>query len=937
MTMLAVDWINSQIAFQGIVHGLAISLIAVGVVLIYRATRIINFAVGSTGLVGATLLALLVGTYHVPFWVALVIALLAGLVFGGLIELSVIRRLRKSPRLVVLIATIGIAQLAQAIAIELPTSKLSEHYPQAISGSWTIAGVNVTGASLSIIVLVPITVVVLGLFLDRTMIGKTVKASASNPSVARLSTISPKLVSTMVWSIAAVISTMAVVLFAGQSSTAGSISALGPQTLSEGLAAAVIAGMVSIPRAVMASAAIGLVMTILDFNFLTVTGLDDAFLFGTVLVAVIFFGKERNEEGQAFSFLPKPQPIPLGLRSYWWARRIDTFGMVLLGIIAVLLPLLFTLPSRQQLFTAVLATAICALSLTLLTGWLGQLSLGQMAFGGLGALFAARLAFEGVPFWLTIPVSTVATALLAVVIGVTSLRVRGLYLAVVTFTFGLAAQQCFYYLRFLSGESPDGQSVNFFRGHLGPLTFVGQRAFYYAVLVILVIVILITSRMRNSSVGRSMKAIRDNETAASAFTLSPAWTKLRTFALGGALAGLGGSLLAGAYASVPFSNSLFLVNDSLVLVAIVVIGGLGSISGAVIGAAWAIGVPAVAPSNQVVELLTSSLGLLLILLYFPQGLNQLVYGIRDSFLAWADRRYGKQVVEERPAVKAVVKRRSLGEISPELAAITVSDLRVRFGGNVALDGVTLRAEQGKITGLIGANGAGKSTLMNAIGGFVSSQGSITLLGQEISASSPSERAKRGLGRTFQAATLFPDLTVRETLLIACESHERSGWVATTLGTPRARRTGRAANAHVDSIIGFLGLAGYQDHRIADLSTGTRRVVELGGLLALEATVLCLDEPTAGLAQRETEAFGPLIEEIRRELNASVLLIEHDMPLIMGISHKVFCLESGFVIAEGDPERIRQDARVIASYLGTDDRAIARSGAMGRPATGASAL
>jgi ABC-type branched-subunit amino acid transport system ATPase component len=215
--------------------------------------------------------------------------------------------------------------------------------------------------------------------------------------------------------------------------------------------------------------------------------------------------------------------------------------------------------------------------------------------------------------------------------------------------------------------------------------------------------------------------------------------------------------------------------------------------------------------------------------------------------------------------------------------------------------------------------------MNAVGGFVPSKGSVVLLGEEVAGRSPGYRASLGLGRTFQAATLFPELTVNETLLVALEAKGRAGMLSTALGLPRARRHNRAALAELSELVDFLGLGGYREHYISDLSTGTRRVVELAGLLALNAKVLCLDEPTAGLAQRETEAFGPLIRTIKKELAASVLLIEHDMPLIMGISERVYCLEAGRVIAEGAPAGVRDDPRVIASYLGTDERAIVRSG------------
>ena len=161
-------------------------------------------------------------------------------------------------------------------------------------------------------------------------------------------------------------------------------------------------------------------------------------------------------------------------------------------------------------------------------------------------------------------------------------------------------------------------------------------------------------------------------------------------------------------------------------------------------------------------------------------------------------------------------------------------------------------------GLIGTNGAGKSTLLNAIGGYVPARGTVELLGRDITSLGVSARAQRGLGRTFQTALLFPELTVRETIQVALEARGRTPFVATALALPSARRSERARRADADELISFLGLGRYADSYVVDLSTGTRRIVELANLLALDARVLCLDEPTSGLAQRETEKFGPLL-------------------------------------------------------------------------------
>ena len=366
--------------------------------LIYRATRIINFAVGAMGLVGAVTLSLLTIQYHVPFWAAFALALVIGLVFGAIMEIAVVRRLRTAPRVVVLVSTIGIAGLAQTIAVEIPApTDTSAHYPSAFGGTWNVGSVTIHGSDLSILILAPLAILALSWFLDRTTLGKTVAACATNPWLARLSAVSPKFVSTLVWTLAGGLATLSLVLIGGATSTAAALGNLGPQTLSEALAAAVIASFRSIRIAVLAAVAIGVMQSVLTFNYITVPGVTNVVLLIVVFVAVIFAKREDAESSQVFAFSPRVRPIPQRLRSIWWARNLNKAGLLGLGLLAVLLPLIVTQPSRQQLFTAVLAWAICASSLTVLTGWLGQLSLGQMAFAGLAALFAGSTGKPGCP------------------------------------------------------------------------------------------------------------------------------------------------------------------------------------------------------------------------------------------------------------------------------------------------------------------------------------------------------------------------------------------------------------------------------------------------------------------------------------------------------------------------------------------------------------
>ena len=451
-----------------------------------------------------------------------------------------------------------------------------------------------------------------------------------------------------------------------------------------------------------------------------------------------------------------------------------------------------------------------------------------------------------------------------------------------------------------------------------------QRTYYYLCLAFLALVIFFALRIRKSGVGRSMIAVRDNESAAAAFSISPTRVKLTAFGVGGAIAGLAGGLFAGLLVS--FQVDAFRVEESLRIVSIAVIGGLASVTGAVLGALWVIGLPALFSDSQEVALLTSGIGLLILLLYFPGGLVQILYSIRDGVYGLIARRMGDDAApttERAETVGALVT--SEREPPPEgVAALDLEDVSVSFGARRVVDGVSLEVGRDEIVGLIGANGAGKTTLMNAVGGYVPSSGDVSLYGTRLTGRSASSRARVGLGRAFQNADLFGDLTVRETVQTALEARATTRLVPTLLGTPGARRAERAKRSEADELIAFFGLGRYADRFVDELSTGTRRIVELACLVGVDARVLCLDEPTAGVAQRETEAFGPLIVRLREELGASLLVIEHDMPLIMSISDRVYCLEAGKVIAEGDPETVRNDPLVVASYLGTDERAIDRS-------------
>jgi branched-chain amino acid transport system ATP-binding protein len=279
------------------------------------------------------------------------------------------------------------------------------------------------------------------------------------------------------------------------------------------------------------------------------------------------------------------------------------------------------------------------------------------------------------------------------------------------------------------------------------------------------------------------------------------------------------------------------------------------------------------------------------------------------------------------AADSTAARTAPGPDAPK--ALEVIGLTKRFGGITAVDHVDLDLRAGEMLGLIGQNGAGKTTLFDCISGFLPiDSGRVLLAGEDITELAPYERAARGLGRSFQEARLFPSLTAEETLAVARERHLLSkGLVAAALGQPVSRDSEDDVAAKVAFLVELMGLGAFREKLTGELSTGSRRIVELAGLLASDPDVIVLDEPSGGVAQKESEALGPLLRRVQEVTGTSILVIEHDMPLLTGLCDRMIALELGAVIAEGTPAEVLDHPRVVESYLGTDATAIARSGAL----------
>lgn len=933
--LLALTYSN-DILFDALIQGLVYALVAFGLLLIYRATGVINFAHGQIGAFGGYIMGLLWVRYDIPYGLSLPLALASGLILGIAAELT-LRRLFTQPRLLLFVATLGLTQVIQLLQLRLPIAEeaaTSVTYPVLISGTWDVAGISVTGPQLTVLLIVPALMVFFGWLFQRSTFGMQVRATADNLPAAQLAGISVRAVSTKVWALAGLLASLSALLIAPlQGGSLATVNtALGPKLLLLSLTAAMVGRMKSFGWTLVG----GLLGGVIDRFLLTWSQTKDApigsniaVLFALLVVVLFTVGRSAAMREDAWQLTTKVRAARVELTRHPLYRGLTVAGSLVLVALVLIVPSMIDKPSRMLEFAAIPAYLIVALSVTVLTGWAGQLSLGQFGFVALGSYLTIYYA-KALPYGVGLAIAMAWGVVAAIIVGVPALRLRGLYLAVVTLGFGLAIRGWFIIADKVSSEGGGASKLDVDRADGIQLLFwkVQGRNFdgvYWFGWLMAAVCIVVVWRIRRTGIGRSIIAVRDNENSASAYTVAPARAKLLAFAISGAMAALAGGLLVLSAPNAQFKieGGMFDFDESLRVVAVAVVGGISSITGAVLGTFLIVALPIVFNGTKQVQLFASGVGMMVVLLYFPGGLISILHSARDNLLSWIARRTN-WTPPVRSTGAAVAQLGARSEAATQATPLATTDLVVNLGGRTIVDQVSLTVGPGEIVGLIGTNGAGKTTIMNAISGFVPSTGVVQLFGKDLSGMPAHRRARLGQGRAFQNARLFGSLTVRETLMVALEARQRSLLVPSMLALPPSPAMEGRKRREADEIISYLGLGRYADALMSELSTGTRRIVELGALIALDTKLMLLDEPTAGVAQRETEAFGPLIQTIRAELGAAILIIEHDMPMVMSISDRIYCLESGRVIAEGNPDSVRNNPAVIASYLGTDERAIQRS-------------
>jgi branched-chain amino acid transport system permease protein len=622
------------VILNGVLVGGRVALIALGIALVYRANRVVNFAQGDLGAVPASLAVLLIISTGVPYILAFFVGLAAAIVLGVLVETLIIRRFFRAPRLILTVATIGLAQLLVGAGLFLPqlfdgnfvTDRISPPFTANFSFGGTIFNAN----DIVTMIVVPTAFFALAFFMQRSSIGIAVRAAAERADRATTLGIPVKRLHTYVWVIATVLAFLAMFLRAGAVGLPiGSV--LGPSFLLQALAAAVIGRMEHFPTIAFAAIGLGIIDQAMTFQPGNNPAFNDAVLFVIILVALLVTQRPSANRVDADSVSTwqaarEVRPIPrelAGLPEVRYARW--ALGFVI-AVVLLTLPLWLSV-SQVNLAAVIVIFGIVGISLVVLTGWAGQVSLGQMAFVGIGAAVGGGItANQGWDLGFALLIGGAAGALVAVVIGYPSLRRRGLTLAVTTLAFALVTWSYLLNREFFAAWLPPQRLER--PALFGAIDITSETAYYFLSLAGLAIALVLVRGLRNSRTGRVLIGIRENERAARSYGVNASRTTLAAFAISGFLAAFAGVLFV--HHQTGLIIDAYAPEESLRVFSMVVIGGLGSVPGALLGSFYVRGTQYFLPAEW--QFLASGAGLLLVLMIFPGGLGAVLYEVRDWYL-----------------------------------------------------------------------------------------------------------------------------------------------------------------------------------------------------------------------------------------------------------------------------------------------------------------
>lgn len=895
-----------EFAIFGIGIGGVYGLLGNGLVLIYRGSGVVNFAHGAMAMSAAYIFYEFNRVDGWGFWPAFVVSVLILTGIGVFTQLVIMRRLRNASPISRLIATLGVLAILDGLfSLWFATAPNTAIPPSLPHGTFHVDGFSISQEAVSLLGIATAICIVLYLWSRHTRMGLAMVAVAESSDAASSLGWSPQTVAAITWAGGAALAAIAGVLIVP-------VSGLDITNLTlivvDALAAALLGGFLSFPIVLVAGLVIGIVQSEMAY-FVSQPGWSETVPFIAIILVLLVRGRGLPVRGHVLERLPR---VGSG-------RFRPAVALPLTAALAVCIATFFP----QDLTVAItvqIAVATVLLSIVVVTGYAGQLSLAQFCLAGVGALVAGRLAaVEGWPFLACLVCGALAAAAVGVVVGIPALRTRGVNLAIVTLGLGLALED----LVFLNPNYTGGvggtvvQPPTFFGLSLNPVTDPKNYAIFS--LVVFVLVAIVVSNIRRSRSGRRLVAVRANERAAASLGISVTGSKLYAFALAAGIAGVGGVLLDFMNPVLQFTTFGALTSANFVGYA--TIGGLGHITGPLFGSGFEVGGIGSLILNQFASIdtwlpLIGGIVLVAILLQNPDGIAGAPAPAFLRRLASKLRRHPPETARIAPAgqqPEGVVPGTAVTDSRPlRLEELTVRGMTVRFGGVVAVNNVSLVVKPGEVVGLIGPNGAGKTTLIDAVTGFVPAQSGSVLLGDRpLDRMPPYRRARCGVMRTFQSLELFEDFSVEDNFLVASDKRDKAAYLVnlvhrgkTTMGTDA-----------VDAITQF-ELTEFLKRSPRDLPYGVRRLLGIARAIAAGPAILLLDEPAAGLNDVETAELARLIRHLSREGNIGVLLVEHDMTLVMDVCDRITVLDFGTVIAEGTPDEVRNDAAVVEAYLGS---------------------
>jgi branched-chain amino acid transport system permease protein len=580
----------------------------------------------------------------------------------------------------------------------------------------------------------------------------------------------------------------------------------------------------------------------------------------------------------------------------------------LLLVVAVLVyPVLFHSGFALGAAIIVAGLAVGAVGLVLLLGLAHQLAIGQAAFymiGGYGsAILTTRYGWDGAS---AMVVSAVLAAAVAYVIGGPILRLRGFVLAIAS----LALQLLFIALAILlvriTGGSSGIPTVPSFS--FGPWIVASDLGYYFVCWFLVVAALAMGINIDRSRIGRALRALAADEAGAAASGINTISYKVLIFVLSAAMASVGGSLIVHFLRVV--DPTVFGLQFSLDIITAVIVGGLQSVWGSVVGAVVIVAMrEALRLLEQPAwEVIIMGILTVVVLIGFRTG----VVGAITALSGAGSRKRDDDLQRSDPRAADTTARAPLDRPG---VLLRIDDASRSFGALRAVEAVSFVINAGEIVALIGPNGAGKTTLLDMISGHRAlDRGRAIFAGQDISRRMPDAIARAGIARTFQAIRSFDNMSVLENVMCGCHIFSRAGFAAACLDLPRAAADERRLRAIALRELEFVGLRGVAGLRPDQISFGHQRMMELARALALEPALLLLDEPASGLNDTETEALAELLLRIRAR-GVTILLVEHDIRLVMGLADKVVVMDHGEKIAEGTADGVRRDPQVISAYLG----------------------